>query len=1729
MGWFEVSSYDVSALVAALAGKATFSPLTVTLAATGLTGVLADLARGTVIRSVRLEGVTGGSNPQAVYDLTLGNVTVSDYEDASGGDKLSLSYQQVALTTTAINSDGSLGSSQTFSWNVATNSADASIPAPVPGTAGGNLAPTNLKYFLAIDGLNGGSTDAKHVGWFEVSSYDVSALVAALAGKATFSPLTVTLAATGLTGVLADLARGTVIRSVRLEGVTGGSNPQAVYDLTLGNVTVSDYEDASGGDKLSLSYQQVALTTTAINSDGSLGSSQTFSWNVATNSADASIPAPVPGTAGGNLAPTNLKYFLAIDGLNGGSTDAKHVGWFEVSSYDVSALVAALAGKATFSPLTVTLAATGLTGVLADLARGTVIRSVRLEGVTGGSNPQAVYDLTLGNVTVSDYEDASGGDKLSLSYQQVALTTTAINSDGSLGSSQTFSWNVATNSADASIPAPVPGTAGGNLAPTNLKYFLAIDGLNGGSTDAKHVGWFEVSSYDVSALVAALAGKATFSPLTVTLAATGLTGVLADLARGTVIRSVRLEGVTGGSNPQAVYDLTLGNVTVSDYEDASGGDKLSLSYQQVALTTTAINSDGSLGSSQTFSWNVATNSADASIPAPVPGNVAKNASLTASSLFSVSDADGDAMTQYHFWDSTADGTSGHFAINGVAQGTNQIINVSAAQLAQTTFQTGTTADDLWVQAFDGTVWSDWKEFHLTPPVNHAPVVAVADQNVAKNASLTASSLFSVSDADGDAMTQYQFWDSTADGTSGHFAINGVAQGTNQIINVGAAQLAQTTFQTGTTADDLWVQAFDGTVWSDWKEFHLTPPVNHAPVVAVADQNVAKNASLTASSLFSVSDADGDAMTQYHFWDSTADGTSGHFAINGVAQGTNQIINVGAAQLAQTTFQTGTTADDLWVQVFDGSVWSDWKEFHLTPAVNQALVGTEGNDVLTGAAGDDTIQALGGDDVLRGGPGGDSLDGGPGRDILYVDNLDKAVTGGADFDIVYGDASTAQNGFNFVLAGKNVEAAYGNDGNDVIDASTLSNYQTMLFGGNGDDVLIAGTNGSYTLNGGEGSDTAVLPGNQSDYTIDPNPAGWPGWMTVTNNAGGFIYWMQQVERLQFADATIDAPQLPVNQVGTSAADTITAGNGGEVIYGLGGGDRLVGGLGNDSLVGGPGADQLIGGAGDDDLFIDNNDTLIDGGDGWDSIYVDDTQGAPAAVHLTLAGTNVEFVYGGMGNDVFDASGVSTGIEMWGQWADDVLIGGSGDDTLLGDEWLIGGGNDILDGGAGNDWLDGGNGSDTFVFRAGCGLDTLYDFGQTQDATGTMVMAPEDHDVIRFEGGLFANFDALVASGAMAQVGANVVITLDATDQITLRNMSISNLDAGDFVFAVTVNGTASDDVITGDARAESINGLAGNDQINGGAGDDWLSGGDGNDILTGGPGADQLIGGPGTDFLWIDAQDTLIDGGDGLDYLYLDYTQPGQHFTVAGTHVEIVSGTLYDDVIDASGVTYGTVLFGNYGNDVLIGGAGNDSLQPAPGNDTLDGGGGVDTGIYYSGVRSDFQLTKQSDGSFLIADQRPGSPEGTDRVTNVEIFQFADESYIPTAVAATNSDPTTIGAGQKLELASDYSGTIAFTASTGTLQFDNSSSFSGTVAGLAGQDTLDLRDITAGASATVNYSGDASGGTLKLTDGTHVANIALLGNYLASTFVASSDGHGGTTVHDPQALGGVQPLVTPPHA
>jgi hypothetical protein len=52
--------------------------------------------------------------------------------------------------------------------------------------------------------------------------------------------------------------------------------------------------------------------------------------------------------------------------------------------------------------------------------------------------------------------------------------------------------------------------------------------------------------------------------------------------------------------------------------------------------------------------------------------------------------------------------------------------------------------------------------------------------------------------------------------------------------------------------------------------------------------------------------------------------------------------------------------------------------------------------------------------------------------------------------------------------------------------------------------------------------------------------------------------------------------------------------------------------------------------------------------------------------------------------------------------------------------------------------------------------------------------------------------------------------------------------------------------------------------------------------------------------------------------------------------------------------------------------------------------------------------------------------------------------------------------------------------------------------------------------------------LSVKDGTHIAKLALLGNYMAASFVTAADGHGGTSLTQaPQT--GQQPLLTHPQA
>ncbi len=109
-------------------------------------------------------------------------------------------------------------------------------------------------------------------------------------------------------------------------------------------------------------------------------------------------------------------------------------------------------------------------------------------------------------------------------------------------------------------------------------------------------------------------------------------------------------------------------------------------------------------------------------------------------------------------------------------------------------------------------------------------------------------------------------------------------------------------------------------------------------------------------------------------------------------------------------------------------------------------------------------------------------------------------------------------------------------------------------------------------------------------------------------------------------------------------------------------------------------------------------------------------------------------------------------------------------------------------------------------------------------------------------------------------------------------------------------------------------------------------------------------------------------------------------------------------------------------------------------------------------------------------------------------------------------------GGLIAFTSNFSQNVTFTGAAGTLELAKSQSYGGTIAGFSkgGGTFLDLDDIAFTGAGEATYSGNKKGGVLTVTDGTHTATIALKGNYLSSTFIAASDGHGGTIVHDPKA-------------
>ena len=549
----------------------------------------------------------------------------------------------------------------------------------------------------------------------------------------------------------------------------------------------------------------------------------------------------------------------------------------------------------------------------------------------------------------------------------------------------------------------------------------------------------------------------------------------------------------------------------------------------------------------------------------------------------------------------------------------------------------------------------------------------------------------------------------------------------------------------------------------------------------------------------------------------------------------------------------------------------------------------------------------------------------------------------------------------------IENAIGGSGNDTLVGNTAAN---ALTGGAGNDILTGGA-GNDTLNGGSGVDIAVFSGNRSNYTITYAN----GVYTVTGTDG--VDTLTDIERLQFADITINAPVVvslasatwstnegnsgTTNLTITVTLDRAYATNQAVNYAVTGSGSYAVNGADFVGSVLPSGTITFTAGSTSQVITI--------------PISADVLSEQDETFTLSLSSPSSGLLLGlsiGTGTIINDDSILLTdNNDTWtGTSADENVFGLGGNDTLN-----AGAGNDILTGGAGNDTLNGGDGDDILI--GGIGNDIMT-------------------------GG--AGIDT--ASYADASGGVNVSL-------LVTKAQLISGLGSDTISQVENLIGSSFNDVLTGNALANSISGGAGNDVIVLSATAHFASG----EIISGGEGIDEL---------------RVADTKAGTLTLSSDIT--GIELITIGTGTGGVGSAALTGAaainVNASMMSDAITLMGNGGANVLTGGSGDDYLYGNGGNDTLIGGDGYD--CLLGGLGADVLTGGAGADAFIF---NTAIAKNIDRVTDFSRIDgdaiFLSQSIFGTlAVGNLNFDAFWTGTA-----AHDVTDRIIYNSTTGALFYD----------------------------------------------------------------------------------------------
>ncbi|MBL8697813.1 MAG: choice-of-anchor D domain-containing protein, partial [Alphaproteobacteria bacterium] len=289
------------------------------------------------------------------------------------------------------------------------------------------------------------------------------------------------------------------------------------------------------------------------------------------------------------------------------------------------------------------------------------------------------------------------------------------------------------------------------------------------------------------------------------------------------------------------------------------------------------------------------------------------------SLFSVSDADGDPITRYRFQSLGGSLMSGRIEVDGQVKAPSEIFEATPAQLATALVTAIDSASPytIFMQANDGTGWTPWQfvNFNVVASSNAAPRFSGNAQTAGLGQLRELSAFVTAVDPEGDAIQRYRVTDLEAGGAQ--IEIAGTPLAANVRRELTPAEFAAAMLRGGSSSGTnvFGFEAYDGIRWGYTS---ITIGTNgFRPVVTPTGANVAVNSATPLTSLFTVTDVDGGDWLIFDVIDPAGGGS---IRVGGVVQASGTPIFLTPATFATAEYVAGSAPNSeiLLVRGYDGA-------------------------------------------------------------------------------------------------------------------------------------------------------------------------------------------------------------------------------------------------------------------------------------------------------------------------------------------------------------------------------------------------------------------------------------------------------------------------------------------------------------------------------------------------------------------------------------------------------------------------------------------------------------------------------------------------------------------------------------------------------------------------------------------------------------------------------------------